>query len=368
MLRKMSFMMAAIVVHASLAFAQMPATGTMPALDPNDENAPRVTVLEPVKDYGTIPKGDKLDWAFVVKNSGKSDLQIISATPGCGCTVADFDKVIKPGQTGKVTAHVDTTNFAGPIAKQVTVNTNDPSNPTTVLTIHAVVKPYVEAYPRGYVRYNILKGQPGTDTVTLYSEEDEPFQIVKIESPEDWIKVDAKKIDNPKELAPGVGRSGQNQYKLNIQILPNAKVGPLTERVHVITNSKHQPDYYVTVSGVVRPAYRVDPAAVNFGEVTPVDTAATRVITVHSNDSSHMDHFAVKKVESSTPAVVADFKPSQAPGDYDVTLRIAKSAMPGDIKGDVKIYTTDPGTPVVSVGLGGTVKGTSSKSTSSSSK
>src|SRR6267143_4194938 len=72
------------------------------------EKAPRLTIVEPVKDYGTVPKGDKLEWAFLVKNTGDADLQIISARPGCGCTVADVDKAVKPGETGKCTPHVDT--------------------------------------------------------------------------------------------------------------------------------------------------------------------------------------------------------------------------------------------------------------------
>src|SRR6476469_1814527 len=167
-----------------------------------EEKAPRLTIVEPVKDYGTIPKGEKLDWAFVVKNTGDSDLQIIAAKPGCGCTVADFDKVIKPGDTGKVTAHVDTTAFAGPIAKTVTLETNDPTTPTSQLTIHAIVKPYVEAFPAGFVRFNLLQGEADTQTVTLYSEEEEPFQVTKIELPIDpvtnepakWLKVTYDKV------------------------------------------------------------------------------------------------------------------------------------------------------------------------------
>src|SRR6185369_5913242 len=43
------------------------------------DKAPRLTIIEPVKDYGTVSKGEKLDWAFVVKNTGTTDLQIISA-------------------------------------------------------------------------------------------------------------------------------------------------------------------------------------------------------------------------------------------------------------------------------------------------
>jgi hypothetical protein len=203
----------AFLVTGSLAFAQAPAkpetkaeAKTETKTDAKAEKAPRLTIVEPVKDYGTVPKGDKLDWAFVVKNTGDADLQIISAKPGCGCTVADFDKVVKPGETGKVTAHVDTTAFAGPIAKTVTLETNDPSTPTAQLTLHAIVKPYVEAYPAGFVRFNMLQGDTDSQSVTLYSEEDEPFQIVKVESPVDWIKVDYKKIDDTTQLAQGVGR------------------------------------------------------------------------------------------------------------------------------------------------------------------
>src|SRR4051794_37454402 len=147
------------------------------------EKAPRLTIIEPVKDYGTIPKGEKLDWGFVVKNTGDADLQIIAAKPGCGCTVADFDKVIKPGETGKVTAHVDTAAFAGPIAKTVTLETNDPTTPTSQLTIHAVVKPYVEAFPAGFVRFNLLQGDADAQAVTIYSDEDDPFQITSVEAP-----------------------------------------------------------------------------------------------------------------------------------------------------------------------------------------
>src|SRR6185503_11183384 len=119
------------------------------AVADEETKGPRLTLVEPLKDFGTVAKGEKLEWAFQVKNTGTTDLEIIAAKPTCGCTVADFDKVIKPGQTGKVTAAVDTTAFNGPITKAVTLETNDPTAPTAQVTISAVVKPYVEAYPAG---------------------------------------------------------------------------------------------------------------------------------------------------------------------------------------------------------------------------
>ena len=160
----------ALLVSLSGAFAQETSkkSDAKAVTAKSAEKAPRLTVVEPVKDFGTIPRGDKLDWSFVVKNTGDADLQIMAARPSCGCTVADFDKVIKPGQTGKVTAHVDTSNFAGPIAKAVTIDTNDLSNPSAQLTIHAVVKPYVEAHPAGFVRFQLLQGETDVQTITLY--------------------------------------------------------------------------------------------------------------------------------------------------------------------------------------------------------
>src|SRR5687767_13848508 len=76
------------------------------------QEGPRLKLTEPLKDFGSVPKGRMLDWSFEVLNTGTTDLEILAAKPTCGCTVADFDKVIKPGKSGKVTAHVDTTSFS----------------------------------------------------------------------------------------------------------------------------------------------------------------------------------------------------------------------------------------------------------------
>ena len=70
-------MMAILALTASLAFAQgktaakksdatAKKSDAAPAKDA-ETKAPRLTVVEPVKDYGTIPKGEKLSWVFAVK-------------------------------------------------------------------------------------------------------------------------------------------------------------------------------------------------------------------------------------------------------------------------------------------------------------
>lgn len=318
--------------------------------------APRLTLVDPVKDFGTVPKGEKLDWSFEVRNTGTADLEIIAARPACGCTVADFDKMIKPGQTGKVTAHVDTTAFSGPISKGVTLETNDPMAPTAQVTISAVVKPYVEAYPAGFVRYNVIQGETAKQSIALYSEEEEPFEIVKIEAPQQWIKVEQRPTTDQERL-PNLGRKGQAQYRLDVTVGgDDAKIGPIAEKIRVVTNSKHQPEYFVSVTGVVRPSIRVEPTGINFGEITPSDNGATRTVTLRSNDLKTPEAFVVTKAESGVVGVSADIKPTEKKGEYEVKLQIAKDAKPGALEGSVLIHTTDKVNPVVTIPVKGTVK------------
>jgi hypothetical protein len=357
----MALLVSLIASFGSAADTKPKAKKTEASKAATEEKVPRLTIVQPVKDYGTVPKGEKLEWSFEIKNTGTADLQILAAKPGCGCTVADFDKVIKPGQSGKVTAHVDTTNFSGPIAKPVTLETNDPSTPTAQLTINAIVKPYVEAHPAGFVRFQLLQGETDTQSVTLYSDEEEPLEIKEVQVPpgEDYIKVTTNKIENQADRIPGVGLPAQNQYKVNVTVGgPDAKIGPLADKIRIITNSKHQPEYSISVTGVIRPTFRVEPSALNFGEVTPTEAAATRSVIVHSNDLKTPDRFMVTRAESNIPAITTAIKPGAQKGDFEVTLQVAPNAKPGDIDGTVKIYTSDKVNPVVTVPVKGTIKPT----------
>ena len=92
-------------------------------------SAPMIEISPETKDAGTVAKGQLVEATFVVKNGGGSDLVISDARPSCGCTVASFDKLIKPGQEGKIHSSVDTKSFSGPISKSVLVVSNDPDRP-----------------------------------------------------------------------------------------------------------------------------------------------------------------------------------------------------------------------------------------------
>src|SRR5215471_6291754 len=91
------------------------------------------------QEAGEVWRGEAPKYVFTIKNSGDAPLEIF-AKPNCGCTVANYDKVIAPGATGKIEAAVNTTAFRGKIYKTIDVTANDPENPKASLRMIANVK------------------------------------------------------------------------------------------------------------------------------------------------------------------------------------------------------------------------------------
>ncbi len=92
-------------------------------------------------DYGTIDKGSEPLRIFKFKNVGTEPLIIKNAKGSCGCTVPKSPKdPIMPGEEANLEVRYDTKRV-GKFTKTVTLTTNDPTNPKTVLTIHGEVKP-----------------------------------------------------------------------------------------------------------------------------------------------------------------------------------------------------------------------------------
>lgn len=82
--------------------------------------------LDSVKNIGTVSPGKKVAIAFRFKNTGDKPLFVISAEPGCGCTIADYPKQpILPGAEGLISAAYDVhTGTEGDFRKNIHVTTN----------------------------------------------------------------------------------------------------------------------------------------------------------------------------------------------------------------------------------------------------
>ena len=104
-------------------------------------NAPVVKFPEKTHDFGDINQGDEVEYTFTLENEGKRDLIIRRVKTSCGCTaVTPEKKVVEPNGSVPLKVKFNSRGKHGRQNKSITVITNDPKNPTTILRISSNVK------------------------------------------------------------------------------------------------------------------------------------------------------------------------------------------------------------------------------------
>jgi hypothetical protein len=341
-----------VLVAAGVSQAQDKPPAKAKAAAPADKKAvvaaPKIEVIPETKDAGIVPKGQVIETTFVIKNNGGSDLVISDARPGCGCTVASFDKVIKPGAEGKVQTSVDTKSFSGPISKSVLLVSNDPERGQINLFIKATVKPFVDILPQPYVRVAVVKGDTDSRDVILLSEE-KTFKPTVAESSQPYVKAEIAPAGE-KDKIPG--HAGE-QYRLRITVSADAPEGLLNAPVRIATGVAQQPTVEIPISGVVRARVSVTPVLVNFGNFTAGKDPITRNIVVTNNKPA--SPVKVTKAEVSIPGFITDVVPTQEGVSYTVVVKAGDKIKKGALDGTVKLYTTDKDRPMIELPLKGEV-------------
>ena len=337
----------ALVAESATAQAQKPAAKGA-AAKAAVVTAPKIEVVPETKDVGTIAKGQVIDATFVIKNSGGSDLIVSDARPSCGCTVASFDKVIKPGGEGKVVSSVDTKTFSGPISKSIVLVSNDPDRPQMNLFVKANVKPFVDVLPQPFVRFSVIKGDGAGQDVILLSDE-KTFKPTVAETSQPYVKAEILPAGD-KDKIPG--RAGE-QYRLRISVTGDAPDGLLNAPLRINTGVAQQPTLEIPVSGIVRPRVSVTPVMVNFGNFTAGKDPITRNIIVTNNKPGVP--VKVTKAEVSVPGFLTDVVPTQEGVSYTVVVKASDRVKKGALQGTVKLYTSDKEKSIIELPLRGEV-------------
>ena len=159
-----------------------PATNVVsPAVNGSD---PSIQFETTTYDFGSIKeeKGS-VTGVFKIKNTGKSDLQILSVRPSCGCTTSEYTKeAIKPGGSGVIKATYDPNHRPGVFNKSIAVTTNDPKNQNINIFIKGTVierpktKEDLYPVPQGALRFltnhlsfNMTNNDVKIDTIKIYN-------------------------------------------------------------------------------------------------------------------------------------------------------------------------------------------------------
>ena len=110
-----------------------------PDLTPEEmAKAPKLGVSKKAHDFGKIEGDAVVETEFVVTNDGKQTLNIRQTATNCGCTSVILPKKdLEPGESTTMKVKFDSKGRRGRQYKTVTIFSNDPSNPSQVLSIRA---------------------------------------------------------------------------------------------------------------------------------------------------------------------------------------------------------------------------------------
>ena len=309
-----------------------------------DSSAPKLVVPSKIIDVGTVSQGVVVDAVFDLVNEGNRQLVVKAVRPTCGCTVADFDKEIAPGATGKIKAKLDTKDFSGPIAKSILVMTDDLQDPTVTLVIKADVRPFVEILPRPLVRFNAVQREPMNQTfVVVGADPKKAVKVLGVDSSVPFIKTSVRKLEGD-ELVPG---KPEAQYEVDLSLANDAPVGPVNALLTVNTDLKEAPKVPVKVYGVVRALIHVTPTQVQFGPVEAKSRPGRNLIVVNNRtDGTKIEITGATVDDAAFDAAVLPIEDGRR---FQVTVTVKPDADPGARDATLTLKTTDKDFPSLTV-------------------
>ncbi len=257
--------------------------------------------------------------------------------------MASFDKVIPPGQEGKITFEIDGEKVkSGQFNKTATVHTNDPKHPTLTIALAGKVIPYVEVQPSAQIYLSGMYGEAvSKELIVSSNDRTKNFKVTGLSSNID----DKITYAFAPEAEPG---------RFKVTVWKNPKLPTLNTwgSLYIETNSEHSPKKVIQVSVATRGSIVCQPSQINFGPVRFNAAGGLLKPAMQSVDVFKVDgDFEIKNVEFSA----TDYKAQVVTVDEGRRYKIKVNFEPGEKKSnyydEMIINTSDPQEPALRIRL-----------------
>lgn len=298
---------------------------------------PALQVEKSEIDAGEVLRGETARFCFVLKNAGRAPLEI-TAKPNCGCTVAKYDKIIAPGEQGKVEAEVRTAGMKGKVHKTITLSTNDPAQPELRLTLTLQVTSLFDVdRPEGKV-LRLKQGETTREEFLVKVRPDRSGDAQTLQVTGAAVSARYAKA----AVEPVEGQKGVWRVTLSVDELAPSGRSWLT--VSIATNSKSEPSVQLRIpceKGII-----ASPTSVYLGRIDPESPLpVTRSVILRRPEGP----FKITKLESSDPTLQVLDQALAGGLLHRVSVSYAGGASAGLHRGKLRIETDDPSEPAVEV-------------------
>lgn len=298
---------------------------TLPAF----AQAPAISFDRTHADLGRISPDKKVSVRFKVSNTGNAPLQITGVNPSCGCTSTVLGNwYLKPGESSDVEAVFDPDHMKGVVRKSLSVVSNDPKNPSALLTFEAeVVREVMTSVDAVFFTMATRTGTQ-TSKVKIWSGVGEDVKILEAKAPgAPYLKL----------IPKGEGKEATLEVVLDgTQIPANLRFGQ--EQITVRTNNAKMPTIMLPVNWSMRPSFQMDPVRVSW-DAAKAGTALTKTVTFKQMENKP---FRILSVKPSREWLTVTTPSATAAPQHTFTVTLSKDAKPGRYSEQLLVLTDDP--------------------------
>ena len=220
-------------------------------------------------DFGTVARGAKTSYDFVIQNKFEEDVHIASVRTSCKCTSPEIIKPnLKTWEKGAIRAVFNTRSFLGDRAATITV---------------VIDKPYyaeVQLVVKGYVRRDIIF-EPGAVEFGALPSGKGANQLLRVKyaGRTDWRITDVKGPGYYEiRLAENQREGGRVGYDMQVRLKPEAPAGYFSDQLIIETNDQNLQRVPLVVKGRVIDKLVVSPASLSLGVLRPGEKATKQLV------------------------------------------------------------------------------------------
>lgn len=222
-------------------------------------------------DFGTVPRGAQLKYAFPMKNIWKVPLDITDVRVTCGCLSATpSTKRLQPGETGLLHVHMDGTRFTGQKTIRVFVTVGPQFVSTSTLIVSANARQDVVFNP-GEIDFGLVaRGQTPTKHIDVEYAGSFDWRVVEI------VKSAQSPFDLRVETLPNT--SGTRGYRLFATLKADAPANRFKQEILLRTNDPASPTLTFHIVGNIQGSLAVSPGDLRLDGVKVGATETRRIV------------------------------------------------------------------------------------------
>lgn len=201
--------------------------------------APKIEFEKTTYDFGTTSAVTAVTGTFRFKNAGDAELVIGKPATSCGCTTTGVkpDK-LQPGEGGELTFTLSVGGGRGPMQKNITVPTNDPTQPQVTLAIRVEMLQAFQISPQSV---NLGQMRAGTETnfvIAVRRTDDRPLGLQSVTVKGSRLTAEVKPVAGDDKAA-----------EIHVHARMGDGFGTFNEQIQGIGDSTGQPLFTVVVFG-----------------------------------------------------------------------------------------------------------------------